>query len=118
MASVVRHEQGHVVMSQMLHKLGETSVKDILQSEYQRWFGLTDAEVDIVAEHMSRWSVLRKCCGCQQSLRHRKSLLRGLTNASSQCEGHNISVLEREFLATRLSQLYSNELFSLYEWRR
>ena len=70
--SQVTKDLGKVVMTQMLETVSTRSVMDIVNKSYSHLFGLTVAEVDMVARHVDNWSILRKCCGCQQSLQNRQ----------------------------------------------
>jgi len=111
-ASTVPPNLGQVVLTQSLDSVKQQSVHSLVRQHYQALFGLTDSEVTIVAEHVGLWAVLRRCCGCQQSQQQRAKLL-GKSNATTPCDSYNLTVLEREFLATRLSRWHSDGLFSL-----
>ena len=84
----------------------------LIALEYQSIFGLTNKNMQDIIEFLKYWDVLRRCCGMQMSrhwrahLMSRDKVLGGGVDSSkvSFCQGHNISSIENDFMATKLYQ--------------
>ena len=82
---------------------------------YEHIFNLENDEKLQLRQYMRYWSILRQCCGFQQSLNKRKSLHRCGVNSSSyaaqgsfgfhDCFTRNISSVEEAFTHTYLFRL-------------
>uniref|UniRef100_A0A7S4W7L1 Phospholipase B-like n=1 Tax=Alexandrium monilatum TaxID=311494 RepID=A0A7S4W7L1_9DINO len=78
-------------------------------TEYQRIFGLSDDQLEVLLQYMRYWHTLRQCCGRQMSFDFRFSLLnrtwRRHKKSSSMyhaCEAYDIGAVERAVMNTRL----------------
>ena len=84
----------------------------LIALEYQSIFGLTNKNMQDIIDFLKYWDVLRRCCGMQMSrhwrahLMSRDKVLGGVVDSSkvSFCQGHNISSIENDFMATKLYQ--------------
>lgn len=75
---------------------------------YSATFGLTEAEVVSVTAYMRYWSILRQCCGPQQSKTHRQQLHGCVPSLSPEattypaCEMYNLTAVEELFASLPL----------------
>ena len=86
--------------------------------DYQLIFNLSNNEVLDVYQHMRYWSILRKCCGYQQSRYNRLLLHNQSIDENSffqidypSCEIYNLTQVENNFFKTKISKLYPTELY-------
>lgn len=79
--------------------------------EYQPIFGVTDAQIKRIAEHLRFWDILRVCCGKQLSRQWKHVLTSGPDNntkglAYPACEMYNICQVEQLFIETYISKQF------------
>ena len=81
--------------------------------DYARLFGLNDTAVGVLHQYMRWWSILRQCCGPQQSKDHMLQLHNATVELSHQptdydypaCQTYNLQEAENELLDSELAKI-------------
>jgi len=78
------------------------------QKKYQQLFEMSEEESDVFYDWLSKWDILRRCCGRQMSKSWRSYLQKPSKSASGStvtfCKSINVSQVERDLYSTALVQ--------------
>ena len=85
--------------------------------DYQNYFGITDDKVQLAAEYLRYWDIIRLCCGRQMSASWREHLttsnsfkLKHIGNGTENhfCQHYNISEVETKLMQTYVYRHFSH----------
>ena len=119
-----QYEINRAVMVRQPYALAQRwGLHGTLFAQMQPLFALPEAVTQAVHAHMKYWSILRQCCGSQQSQDHRLELHGIAQNDQAHphhpqgsyddpdCEEYRLEVVERLFLGTWLARKFPTQLW-------